>query len=127
MKLSSFSRIISPVIALVILLGLLAGCGGEATPTTTKPTTGAPVTGAPTTAAPTTAAPTAAGEVFKWRWQSMGVPGMKSYWLYEDFKNRVEAATGGRILIDLLPVGAVMGTMETFDAVSKGVVEAASS
>jgi TRAP-type mannitol/chloroaromatic compound transport system substrate-binding protein len=57
----------------------------------------------------------------------MGVPGMKQYWVYEELVKRVTAASGGRLELQLLPVGAVVGTMESFDAVAKGVVEVASS
>ena len=124
MKAKVVSRFISQVVVLVLVLGLLAACGGGAQPTAT---TAGPTTAAPTTAAPTTAAPIAAGEVIKWRFQSMGVPGMKSYWTYEELVARIKQASGGRLEIQLLPVGAVVGTLESFDAVAKGVVEVGSS
>lgn len=132
MKTRVLSRFISQVVALILVLGLLAACGGgvqPTAPTTAAPTTAAPTTAAATTAAPTTAAPApiAAGEVITWRFQSMGVPGMKSYWTYEELVARIKQASGGRLVFQLLPVGAVVGTMESFDAVAKGVVEVGSS
>jgi TRAP-type mannitol/chloroaromatic compound transport system substrate-binding protein len=57
----------------------------------------------------------------------MGTPGMKQYWVYEDLVARIKEASGGRLVFQLLPVGAVVGTMESFDAVAKGVVEVGSS
>jgi TRAP-type mannitol/chloroaromatic compound transport system substrate-binding protein len=107
-KTKVLSGIIGRVVILSLIIGLLVSCGG-----------GTPSTGAPTS--------TGAGEVIKWRWQSMGTPGMKQYWVYEDLVARIKEASGGRLEIQLLPSGAVVGTLESFDAVSKGVVEVGSS
>ncbi len=53
-------KVLSLSLALVLVLGLLAGCGGGDTPATDAPATDAPATDAPATDAPATDAP--AGE-----------------------------------------------------------------
>ena len=42
-----------------------------------------------------------------------------------EYVSRVEAMSGGRIKIDLLPAGAVVGAFQVMDAVSDGVLDAA--
>ena len=41
------------------------------------------------------------------------------------YVQRVEAMSGGRIKIDLLPAGAVVGAFQVIDAVNDGVIDAA--
>ncbi|MEF3048650.1 TRAP transporter substrate-binding protein [Pseudotabrizicola sp. L79] len=43
------------------------------------------------------------------------------------YVERVEAMSGGRLKIDLLPAGAVVGAFQVMDAVSDGVIDAAHS
>ncbi|MFN7101172.1 MAG: TRAP transporter substrate-binding protein [Pseudorhizobium sp.] len=43
------------------------------------------------------------------------------------FTERVEAMSGGRLTVDLLPAGAVVGAFQVLDAVSDGVIDAAHS
>lgn len=45
----------------------------------------------------------------------------------QDYVNRVEAMAGGRLKIDLLPAGAVVGAFQVLDAVHDGVIDAAHS
>ncbi|MEM9393809.1 MAG: TRAP transporter substrate-binding protein [Pseudomonadota bacterium] len=45
----------------------------------------------------------------------------------QDYVNRVEAMSGGRLKIDLLPAGAVVGAFQVLDAVNDGVLDAAHS
>jgi TRAP-type mannitol/chloroaromatic compound transport system substrate-binding protein len=45
----------------------------------------------------------------------------------KDYADRVEAMSGGRLTIDLLPAGAVVGAFQVLDAVNDGVLDAAHS
>lgn len=86
--------------------------------------TGAVVAGA--TAASALAAPAAIG-------QSPTVVKMQTSWpasdIWMDFARqyveRVEKMSGGRLKIDLLPAGAVVGAFQVLDAVNDGVIDAA--
>jgi len=96
-----------------MVFGLLPACGGG--PDQISPTgTGGPAT-------------TAAGEVFNWRWQSTSLAGTPTYWLSEEYVTLIRASTGGRLNLDLQPQGAIVGTMEIFDAVATGAIETGSS
>src|SRR5438309_496348 len=43
--------------------------------------------------------------------------------MLQKFAQRVDAMTGGRLKIEVLPDGAVVGAFEILDAVDKGLVE----
>ena len=43
----------------------------------------------------------------------------------QQYVDRVEAMSGGRLTIDLLPAGAVVGAFQVIDAVHDGVIDAA--
>jgi TRAP-type mannitol/chloroaromatic compound transport system substrate-binding protein len=45
----------------------------------------------------------------------------------KDYADRVEAMSGGRLSIDLLPAGAVVGAFQVLDAVNDGVIDVAHS
>lgn len=45
----------------------------------------------------------------------------------QDYVNRVEAMSGGRLKIDLLPAGAVVAAFQVLDAVNDGLLDAAHS
>ncbi|MCB1312674.1 MAG: twin-arginine translocation signal domain-containing protein [Sedimentitalea sp.] len=45
----------------------------------------------------------------------------------QDYADRVNAMSGGRIQVDLLPAGAVVGAFQVLDAVNDGVLDAAHS
>ncbi|WP_353476018.1 twin-arginine translocation signal domain-containing protein (plasmid) [Salipiger sp. H15] len=45
----------------------------------------------------------------------------------QDYVNRVEAMAGGRLKIDLLPAGAVVGAFQVLDAINDGLLDAAHS
>ncbi len=45
----------------------------------------------------------------------------------KDYADRVEAMSGGRLSIDLLPAGAVVGAFQVLDAVNDGVLDVAHS
>ena len=102
--------LIGLTLVLTMVFGLLPACGnGETTP-------GVSPTGT-----------VAQGEVFQWRWQSNANAGTQTYWLSEEFASVVKEASAGRIILDLQPQGAIVGTLEIFDAVATGAIEAGSS
>ena len=45
----------------------------------------------------------------------------------KDYATRVEEMSGGRLKIDVLPAGAVVGAFQVLDAVNDGVLDAAHS
>jgi TRAP-type mannitol/chloroaromatic compound transport system substrate-binding protein len=65
------------------------------------------------------------GKTIKWDLQTLlpaGIPMHKDIFL--PFADQVRAASGGRLDITVHPAGAIVGTFEMFDAVSKGVFQA---
>jgi TRAP-type mannitol/chloroaromatic compound transport system substrate-binding protein len=98
-------------LAIIMVFGLLPACGTpEATPTGT---------GGPT--------PTAAGEVFNWRYQTTALAGTPTYWTSEEFASTIKTASAGRLNLDVQPQGAIVGSMEIFDAVATGAIETGGS
>jgi TRAP-type mannitol/chloroaromatic compound transport system substrate-binding protein len=45
----------------------------------------------------------------------------------QDYATRVEEMSGGRLKVDLLPAGAVVGAFQVMDAVNDGVIDASHS
>ena len=99
-----------------MLFGLLPACGGG----------GAPAGGG-TPAGGGAVAPPAAGEVFKWRNQTNTNAGTALWWSETELTDLIRKASGGRLDIDTQPMGAIVGSMEMFDAVSTGAIEMASA
>jgi len=64
-----------------------------------------------------------AQQQFKMRLQTAVAASADEYKMLQKFVQRVDAMTGGRLKIDLLPDGAVVGAFEILDAVDKGLVE----
>ncbi len=62
-----------------------------------------------------------------WRCQSMWSAAELTYKCFEDFCERVKAASNGRLVLQPFAAGAVTGVFETLDAVSAGVLQAHSS
>ena len=112
MRKKVLSVLIGLTLVLTMVFGLLPACGGPGP----QPTG----TGGATT-------PPAQGEVYQWRWQSNANAGTQTYWLSEEFAQVVKDASAGRIILDLQPQGAIVGTLEIFDAVATGAIEAGSS
>ena len=110
MKRRIFGCLLGITLSLTMLFSLLPACGG------------APESGG-------TAVPAAvqAGEPVTWRWQSMGNAGTATYWIQQEFAENVTKASGGRLIIDLQPQGAIVGTYEIFDAFSTGAIESGTS
>ena len=57
---------------------------------------------------------------FNFKFQSSDPSGVKNFEIQQAWADRVEAMTGGRIEIDLLPVGSVVSHTETLGAMKMG-------
>jgi TRAP-type mannitol/chloroaromatic compound transport system substrate-binding protein len=66
----------------------------------------------------------AAEKVFKWRLQSSHDPGTERYPLFKKWLEDLKKASGGRLDITLYPPGGIVKPFDSFEAVSKGVMEA---
>jgi TRAP-type mannitol/chloroaromatic compound transport system substrate-binding protein len=96
-----------------MVFGLLPSCGGgEAQPTATNGGGPGPVT---------------QGEVYNWRYQSNTLAGAPTWWIEEEYVANLATATGGRLNLELQPQGAIVGSMEIFDAVATGAIEVGAS
>jgi len=93
---------------MILIFGLLPACGGGTGPAPTG--TGAPAT-------------TAQGQTWRWRYQSNANAGTATYWISEENVALLEKASGGRMVWELAPQGAIVGTMEIFDAVATKAIE----
>ncbi|WP_434361790.1 TRAP transporter substrate-binding protein [Parasalinivibrio latis] len=65
----------------------------------------------------------AIGADFNFKFQSSDPSGDKNFQVQEEWTERVEKMSGGRIEIDILPVGAVVKHTETLDAISLGIID----
>ncbi len=66
----------------------------------------------------------AADKIFKWKMATSWPAGIELYTdMAEDFAKRVEAMSGGRMKIQVLPGGAVAPALEVTDTVAKGIVQ----
>jgi TRAP-type mannitol/chloroaromatic compound transport system substrate-binding protein len=61
---------------------------------------------------------------FSWKMQSLWQAGSINQEVFEAFSARVGAITGGRLVIEPLPVGTVVAYNETLDAVAAGILDA---
>ncbi|QQS55704.1 MAG: TRAP transporter substrate-binding protein DctP [Candidatus Competibacteraceae bacterium] len=59
-------------------------------------------------------------EEFRWKMVMPWTEGLLFYDMAQHFADTVALASGGRLEIKLFPAGALVGAMESFDAVSKG-------
>jgi hypothetical protein len=101
-------------LSIIMLFGLLPACGGGTTgpaPTGTTGGGGGQVQ------------PPAEGQKWTWRYQSNANAGTATYWISEENVANLERATGGRMIWELAPQGAIVGTMEIFDAVATKAIE----
>ena len=64
-----------------------------------------------------------AQQSFRMRMQTAVPTAADEFKMLQKFAGRVEAMTGGRLKIEVLPDGAVVGAFEVLDAVDKGLVE----
>jgi TRAP-type mannitol/chloroaromatic compound transport system substrate-binding protein len=66
----------------------------------------------------------AAEKAIKWRLQSSHDAGTERYPIFKKWLEDVKKATGGRLDIALFPPGGIVKPFDSFEAVSKGVMEA---
>ena len=64
-----------------------------------------------------------AQQTHKWKMQSLWQAGSVNQKVFEDWAKRVKEASGGRIEIEPLAVGTIVGYGETLDALSNGVLD----
>ncbi|MFV0334890.1 MAG: hypothetical protein ACK5JR_12565 [Tropicimonas sp.] len=60
---------------------------------------------------------------YQWKFQSSDPAGNPNYILEQEWAERVRDASGGRIEIDVLPVGSIVEYNETQDAVAAGILD----
>ncbi|MDL0431061.1 TRAP transporter substrate-binding protein [Marinobacter sp. TBZ242] len=60
---------------------------------------------------------------YNFKFQSSDPSGVKNFEIQQAWADRVEAMTGGRVEIDLLPVGSVVSHTETLGAMKMGVLD----
>jgi TRAP-type mannitol/chloroaromatic compound transport system substrate-binding protein len=66
----------------------------------------------------------AAQPVHKWKMQSLWQAGSVNQKVFEDWTKRLKEASGGRVDVEPLAVGTIVGYGETLDALSSGVLDA---
>ncbi len=69
------------------------------------------------------ARPARAQEQFAWRFQTLWAAGSVNMEIFEDFCARVAEMSGGRLTIEPLASGAVVGPLEMYDAVANGILD----
>jgi TRAP-type mannitol/chloroaromatic compound transport system substrate-binding protein len=62
--------------------------------------------------------------VHKWKMQSLWQAGSVNQKVFEDWTKRLKEASGGRVDVEPLAVGTIVGYGETLDALSSGVLDA---
>ncbi|WP_138438484.1 TRAP transporter substrate-binding protein [Marinobacter alexandrii] len=65
----------------------------------------------------------AAAADFNFKFQSSDPSGVKNFEIQQEWADRVEKMSGGRVSIDLLPVGSVVSHTETLGAMKMGVLD----
>lgn len=131
-------KLIFTLMAIVVLVGTLVaiGCAPKPapapapTPAPAPAPTPAPVPAPAPTPAPApkptpapTPAPAQPPAAIKWKAQSGFVTGDPWFIVGDQLAKRVNAASGGRLTIDMLPGGAVVPAYEEFDALRKGAID----
>jgi len=108
------NKIVMVVLSVALVVSLvIVGCA--------KPT---PAPGPTPTPTPT---PAPEQEVIKWRMSTNWSPSINMIEMDERLAEKITEASGGRLDIDFSPAGEVVGSMELFDAVSKGTLDAGCS
>jgi len=67
--------------------------------------------------------PAHADAEFRWKMQSLWQAGTINQQVFEAFCERVAEVTGGRLVIEPLPVGSIVAYNETLDAVTAGILD----
>lgn len=100
-------RIAGLIVLLIITSLLMVGCGGS------KPA-----------AAPAAPAAAAGLPEVKWTLQTTWSVGWLLHDMAVDFAKRVDAMSGGKFKIEVLPAGAIVGATENMDATHTGTLDA---
>lgn len=66
---------------------------------------------------------TASGKVIEWNMQSSWAPGLEIQRQADTFAKKVEEMSGGRLKINSLPSGSIVGGLDVFDATENGVID----
>lgn len=66
---------------------------------------------------------TASAQDFTFRWQSSDPAGNPNYIFQQGWTETVKEMTGGRIAIDLMPVGSIVDYKETPEAIAAGILD----
>lgn len=66
---------------------------------------------------------TASAADYNFKFQSSDPSGVRNFEIQQEWAERVEAMTGGRVEIELLPVGSIVSHTETLDAIQAGVLD----
>ncbi|MCS7207070.1 MAG: TRAP transporter substrate-binding protein [Dehalococcoidia bacterium] len=115
-----------PLVFLIVFVVIAGGCRRQPEPAR-QPAAPASVPGTPAPAAPPPPAPAApaapAAQPIEWVVQSTFPTGIWDYMWGENFVKRVNEAAKGRLVIKLLPAGAVVPAFDVLDAVHKGVLD----
>lgn len=69
----------------------------------------------------------AAAQEVRWTMVTSWPSSLNFHLLAEEFAEKVEAMSGGRMVIDVEPAGAIVGALEVLDAADSGIVEMAHS
>ncbi|MBN1856728.1 MAG: TRAP transporter substrate-binding protein DctP [Dehalococcoidia bacterium] len=108
-------KFIMSVLAVAVIASVLAaGCAPEAAPSTPTPEEGEAVT-------PSPAAPE--GEVIEWLGQHHDAAGGSKNKRFQEFCDRVNLASNGRMKLTLQAGGGIVPATEEFDATHKGLID----
>lgn len=69
----------------------------------------------------------ASAQQFRWTMATSWPSALNFQLLAQEFADKVEQMSGGRLVIDVEPAGAIVGAFEVLDAVDSGIVEMAHS
>tara|TARA_B100000424_G_scaffold270699_1_gene270790 strand:+ start:5747 stop:6751 length:1005 start_codon:yes stop_codon:yes gene_type:complete len=60
---------------------------------------------------------------YEWKFQASETAGEPSFQIKQEWADRIETMTKGRVSIEMLPINAVVGPTETLQAVSSGILQ----
>ncbi|MBS4030222.1 MAG: TRAP transporter substrate-binding protein DctP [Clostridiales bacterium] len=86
----------------------VAGCGGSTAPATGN-------------------SPATPEKTYKWVAQSPWPSGTTLHWMAEEIAREITTASGGRLEVQMQPVGTIVGALDLLDAVSTGTLDAVHS
>ncbi|KJZ06119.1 MULTISPECIES: TRAP transporter substrate-binding protein [unclassified Halomonas] len=70
-----------------------------------------------------TAAASAQAAEYEWTFQASETAGEPSFKIKQEWAERIETMTDGRVAIEVLPINSVVGPTETLQAVSSGILQ----